>query len=321
MIVVTGAYGFIGSCLVEGLNRAGHRDIIVVDDFYKDQKEPNLDGKWIRDWIHRDIFLPWMRKAHRDVDMIFHLGARTDTTATNKAVFDKLNLNYSKEVWEICAGKDIPLIYASSAATYGDGSRGYSDDHAATGDLQPLNAYAESKHAFDLWALQQQHRPPAWAGLKFFNVFGPNEYHKGRMASVVMHAFHQIRDTGKMALFRSHRDDIEDGHQKRDFIYVEDVVDVCLYLMQHPYENGLYNVGTGKARTFLDLTTAVFSGMDLTPNITFIDTPEDIRDSYQYFTQAETGKLRNAGYTKEFTPLEKAVDEYVREYLIAGLRM
>jgi ADP-L-glycero-D-manno-heptose 6-epimerase len=319
MIVVTGAYGFIGSCLVESLNRAGHRDIIVVDDFYQDGKEPNLEGKWIRDWIHRDIFLPWMRKAHRDVEVIFHLGARTDTASAQKRVFDKLNLNYSKAVWEICTQEAIPLIYASSAATYGDGSRGFSDEHDKTAGLEPLNLYAVSKHDFDLWALEQSEHPPQWAGLKFFNVFGPNEYHKGRMASVVLHVCKQISESGQMRLFRSHREDIADGHQKRDFVYVKDVVEVCLYFMQHGFESGLYNVGTGAARTFLDLTTAAFSAMGQSPEITFIDTPEDIRDSYQYYTQAEIGKLRTAGYTRAFTSLEKAVEEYVGDYLKPGV--
>ncbi|MDX1476847.1 MAG: ADP-glyceromanno-heptose 6-epimerase [Saprospiraceae bacterium] len=316
MIAVTGAFGFIGSCLVAALNAAGERDIVVVDDFYKTKKEPNLAGKWIREWIHRDIFLKWLRKSHLSVDYVFHLGARTDTTSSDQALFDRLNLEYSKELWELCSEYEIPMIYASSAATYGSGDQGYADDHDALDRLSPLNAYARSKHAFDLWALAQSEAPPAWAGLKFFNVYGPNEYHKGRMASVVWHTFRQIRETGRMELFRSHREDIADGEQRRDFIYVKDVVDVCIDLMGRPFPPGLYNVGTGKARTFLDLATATFRAMDRDPDIVFIDTPEDIRDTYQYFTEADMTKLRSIGYERPFTRLEEGINDYVQQYLL-----
>lgn len=318
MIVITGAYGFIGSCLVQHLNLSGRRDIIVVDDFYKNQKAPNLEGKWVRDWIHRDIFLPWFRKTFRDIECVLHLGARTDTTSADKEVFDKLNVRYTQAIWDICAEYGIPLIYASSAATYGNGTHGYSDDHKDIADLCPLNAYGASKQQVDMWVLRQENAPPEWAGLKFFNVFGPNEYHKGRMASVVFHAYRQVSESGKVKLFRSHREEIADGYQKRDFIYVMDVADVCLWLMENDFENGIYNVGTGEARTFLDLANAVFTSAGQEPDIRFIDTPEDIRENYQYFTQAEMSKLRSAGFDRPFTPLEEAVDEYVGKYLIPG---
>ncbi len=317
MIIVTGAYGFIGSCLVNYLNGQGHTtDLIVVDDFYQVEKERNLEGKSIRDWIHRDIFLSWFEKSAGIIDLVFHMGARTDTVDPDPKIFRQLNLDYSKEIWNICTRHRIPLVYASSAATYGNGEHGFSDRLEDLEKLQPLNQYAISKNEFDKWALDQKDAPPAWAGLKFFNVYGPNEYHKGRMASVIYHAFHQIRKTGKMKLFRSHHPDYADGHQKRDFIYVKDVVEMCDFFRKNPFENGLYNIGTGKARTFLDLVNATFNAMGLPPKIEFIDTPEDIRENYQYFTEAEMHKLASAGYRKGATSLEDGIDDYVRNYLI-----
>lgn len=318
MIVVTGSYGFIGSYLVGYLNACGHRDIIVVDDFYQDSKEANLVGKGIREWVHRDIFLSWLDKNAKYVDMVYHLGARTDTTSTDKAIFDTLNVNYSKEIWRLCVRSGVPLIYASSAATYGDGAFGYSDDHDIVPSLKPMNAYAESKQEFDLWVLEQKQAPPKWAGLKFFNVYGPNEYHKGRMASVVWHGFNQIRDTGTLKLFKSHKKGVADGEQKRDFIYVKDIADVCFHFMDRDCPDGLYNVGTGKARTFLALGKAIFNALDEPINIEFVPTPENIRDTYQYFTEAEMGKLRATGYRKEFTSLEEGVTDYVQHYLSPG---
>lgn len=319
MIVVTGAAGFIGSCLVSRLNQAGlYREVIVVDDFYKDRKDANLKGKFIRDWIHRDIFLDWLPQIPKHIRAVIHLGARTDTTEKDKEVFDRLNLNYSKKLWEVCCQHDIPLIYASSAATYGNGDLGYSDEHSLIPDLQPLNPYGDSKQEFDRWVLQQEKTPPFWAGIKFFNVYGPNEYHKGRMASVVFHAFKKIQATGHMELFRSHRPDYKDGEQSRDFIYVKDVVDVLYHLMQTQPASGIYNLGTGTARSFLDLTRATFTALGAEDRISFIDTPEDIRDTYQYFTQAEMGKLRAAGYEKPFASLEDGISDYVRNYLMPG---
>ena len=321
MIVITGALGFIGSCLIRKLNDEGlGNNLMVVDDFYKDYKEPNLINKRIREWVHRDIFLQLFEKMPSQVSFVFHLGARTDTSSKDKAIFKELNVSYSKRVWEICTRHQIPLVYASSAATYGNppvenGIAAYNDDHENVARLKPLNEYAKSKQAFDQWVLQQDETPPFWAGLKFFNVYGPNEYHKERMASVVFHAFNQIRKTGKMELFKSHKTGIEHGYQQRDFIYVKDVLDVCWWLHENRPASGLYNVGTGEARTFLDLAQAVFQAMEVEDNIEFIDTPENIRKNYQYFTQADISKLRKAGYKQSFTNLEEGVKDYVQHYL------
>ncbi len=317
MIVVTGALGFIGSCMVRKLNDSGHlTDLLVVDDFYKDYKEVNLANKSIREWIHRDIFLEIFAKMPGQIDFVFHLGARTDTTEKDQAIFDDLNLNYSKRIWEICTEHQIPLIYASSAATYGAGEHGYDDDHAWTPKLKPLNPYGQSKNDFDDWVLKQENTPPFWAGFKFFNIYGPNEYHKKRMASVIYHTAKQIKATGGMKLFRSHREGIENGHQQRDFVYVKDLVDVLHHFFKNQKNSGIYNLGTGQARTFLDLATATFHAMDLEPNISFIDTPIDIRDTYQYFTEAKMDKLRAAGYDTPFRSLEDGITDYVQHYLI-----
>ena len=323
MIVVTGAAGFIGSCMVSKLNNKGFRDIILVDDFSKTEKHPNIAHKSFREKVERSVFFPWLSKHHKDVEFIFHLGARTDTTEFNSKIFDELNLNYSKEIWKACCEFEIPLVYASSAATYGDGSLGYSDqDSSLSFLLLPLNPYGISKNEFDKWVLLQQQTPPHWHGLKFFNVFGPNEYHKGRMASVVFHAFNQAdscaggQGNGVVRLFRSHNPAYRDGEQSRDFIYVKDVTDVMYFLMNHPSNSGIYNLGTGKARSFLDLVYAVFSALDLPPSIEFIDTPADIRDKYQYFTEASMAKLRSIGYEKPFYNLESGIEEYVQGYLI-----
>lgn len=315
MIIVTGAAGFIGSVLVGRLNNEGHHDLVVTDDFSRPDKNKNLDGKKFRQKIGRDDFFGWLDENHKDVDFIFHIGARTDTAEFDKHVFDRLNLNYSKTMWEKCTRYQIPLIYASSAATYGIGELGYEDRHDIVPSLKPLNPYGESKNEFDKWALGQEGTPPFWAGFKFFNVYGPNEYHKSRMASVIFHAYHQIMKTGKMKLFKSHNPEFEDGKQLRDFVYVKDVVDVLLYFMKNQKQPGLYNLGTGKARSFLDLTTATFTAMGRDPVIEFIDTPEDIRDKYQYFTEASMQKVRKYGYEKPFTTLEDGVEDYVQNYL------
>jgi ADP-L-glycero-D-manno-heptose 6-epimerase len=316
MIVITGALGFIGSCLVRKLNDQGHnRNLLVVDDFYKDYKELNLEGKRIREWVHRDIFLEFFEKMHSQIKFVFHLGARTDTALQDKAIFDRLNLNYSKSIWQLCTKHQIPLVYASSAATYGDGNLGYEDNHDIVNKLKPLNPYGISKNEFDKWALKQEQAPPRWAGLKFFNVYGPNEYHKGRMASVIYHTVTQIKATGEMKLFRSHKSGIANGHQQRDFIYVKDVVDVLYFLYKKKAFTGLYNLGTGQARTFLDLATLTFQAMDLETEISFIDTPKDIRKNYQYFTEADMTKLRDLGYKKKFHTLEKGIKDYVKHYL------
>jgi ADP-L-glycero-D-manno-heptose 6-epimerase len=316
MIVVTGAAGFIGSCLVSRLNKAGYTDIVVVDDFSGKEKAKNLEGKMILAKVGRTDFIKWLADFGNEVEFIFHIGARTDTTEFNTAIFDELNLNYSKAVWNASVEFNIPLVYASSAATYGLGEFGYKDDHEIVSRLKPLNPYGDSKNDFDKWLLQQNVQPPFWAGLKFFNVYGPNENHKGRMASVIFHAFHQINKTGEMKLFRSHNPEFANGCQLRDFVYVKDVVDVCLFLMEKRPMSGIYNLGSGKARTFLDLTRNTFKSMNKEENISFIDTPADIRDKYQYFTEADMTKLKKAGFTQDFHTLEEGVKDYVSNYLI-----
>jgi ADP-L-glycero-D-manno-heptose 6-epimerase len=340
MIIVTGAAGFIGSCLVSKLNNKGIKDIVIVDDFSSDIKNKNILYKVFREKIERNVFFEWLGQNSRQVEFIFHIGARTDTTEFNVEIFNELNLNYSKKIWNACVESGIPLIYASSAATYGDGSLGYNDDPALISELQPLNPYGISKNEFDKWVIRQAQAPPYWYGLKFFNVFGPNEYHKGRMASVVFHAFNQAAgyklqasgfrpqasgfrpqasglrpETCSVKLFRSHNPEYKDGEQLRDFIYVKDVIDVLFFLKNHKQDPGIYNLGTGKARTFLDLANAVFASLSLPPEIEFIDTPADIRDKYQYFTEANMQKLRSIGYLKPFYSLEEGITEYVQGYL------
>ncbi len=318
MIIISGAAGFIGSCLCGFLEEKGEKNVIAVDDFSKKQKDSNLQNKSIHEFLERDQFFDWFHTHADEVDFVYHIGARTDTTEFNVEIFNKLNLDYSKTIWEICSIHQIPLIYASSAATYGMGELGYKDEHDIIPKLKPLNPYGESKNDFDKWVLEQDEKPPFWAGLKFFNVYGPNEYHKERMASVIFHAFHQIQQSGGMKLFRSHHNKFQDGEQLRDFVYVKDVMKVIHYLAQNKPIPGIYNLGTGKARTFLDLAKAVFNAMDINPKIEFIDTPEDIRNNYQYFTEADIAKLRKTGYKDEFYSLEEGVEDYVRNYLSTG---
>lgn len=318
MIVLTGAAGFIGSCMLSRLNQEGYRDIVIVDDFTKTEKISNYNSKIFTEKVDRKLLIPWLKKNQRWIQFVIHIGARTDTMEYNPDIFDELNLNYSKLVWNVCAEFGIPLIYASSAATFGDGSLGYNDNHEIIPKLKPLNAYGVSKNQFDIWALQQvenNNQPGFWAGFKFFNVYGPNEYHKGRMASVIMHAHKQIREHKYMTLFRSHRNDYKDGEQRRDFIYVKDVCDVLLHFMETRKHSGIYNLGTGQSRTFYDLAKACFSAMNLPEDIRFVDTPQELRDKYQYFTEANMQKLRNAGYSKAFTDLEAGVKDYIQEYL------
>lgn len=319
MIILTGAAGFIGSNLLTGLNLKHYRDLVLVDDFSRKERERNYGGKQYRMLLERGEFCDWLKKNHRQVQMVIHLGARTDTAEFDWEVFLELNLDYSKEVFQLCVEFGLPLIYASSAATYGLGEKGYVDSHQVVTELQPLNPYGRSKNEFDRWVLEQERRPFFWTGLKFFNVYGPNEYHKGRMASVVYQAYRQIEETGAMKLFRSHHPDFGDGMQARDFVYVKDVVEVILFLMEKRPESGLYNLGTGKARTFKDLVINTFQAMGKEPQISFIDTPEDIRDKYQYFTEAEMEKLRLVGYTAPFTSLEAGIREYVGNFLRQNL--
>ena len=320
MITITGAAGFIGSALVARLHADGFNDLVLVDDFKaRPDKARNHENRPCTARVDRQDFPQWLRANEGQVQFVFHLGARTDTTEQDRGIFDQLNLSYSQEIWRLCHEFGLPMVYASSAATYGGGEQGYSDDHAGVGRLKPLNPYGDSKQQFDLWALGEAaagRAPYFWAGLKFFNVYGPGEYHKGRMASVVFHAFNQVKATGGMKLFRSHRDGYADGEQLRDFVYVRDVVDVCQWLMHHRKDSGLYNLGSGQARSFLDLTRATFDAISAPHNIGFIDTPADIRDTYQYFTEADLSKLRSIGYDRTMTSLEEGVTEYVQEFLL-----
>ncbi|MFM2146455.1 MAG: hypothetical protein RL732_1291 [Bacteroidota bacterium] len=320
-IVVTGAAGFIGSCLTGFLNSEGYDQLILVDDFSSTDKAANLEGKkaWCR--VEREQFFEWLAREKPAIDFVFHIGARTDTTEFNYSIHQHLNVEYSEKIWNYCTIQQIPLVYASSAATYGNGDCGFIDDHAVVEKLRPLNPYGISKNEFDKWVLHQEDHPPFWAGLKFFNVYGPNEYHKGRMASVIWHSYKQIRDQGMVKLFKSYREGFKDGEQLRDFIYVKDVLKVCLWFMKQSRSvkvpaSGLYNLGTGTPRTFNDLVKATFNSMDMDPSIKYIDMPEDIRETYQYYTSAEMKKLREAGYDAPFYSLEDGIGDYVRNYLI-----
>ena len=331
-IIVTGAAGFIGSCMVQYLNELGYTNLILVDEFNRADKIPNLKEKQFICEVEREDLFNWLLKNKPVVDFVIHLGARTDTTEFNYAIHQHLNVEYSQNIWNYCTLNNVPLIYASSAATYGDGALGYNDEHALCHELKPLNPYGISKNEFDKWVLHQEDHPPFWAGLKFFNVYGPNEYHKGRMASVIFHSFNQIQQSNLVKLFRSHKDGFKDGEQLRDFIYVKDVIHVIGWMMEEvswqssfvssnltPHASRLtsaiYNLGTGKARTFHDLVAATYHALKLETTIQFIDMPEDIRDKYQYFTEADMSKLKAAGYKDEFTSLEKGVDDYVKNYL------
>lgn len=316
MIIVTGAAGFIGSYLIKRLNEDNFNAIIAVDKFDQEEKNKNLAGLRIQERVDRDQFLAWLDQHYETVEFFFHIGARTDTAEFDANILNKLNTQYTKDIWARCVRYQLPLVYASSAATYGLGEIGYDDNEQTIPQLKPLNPYGQSKQDFDVWALQQKDKPFFWAGLKFFNVYGPHEYHKGRMASVIWHAFNQIKKTEKMKLFRSHNPNYKDGEQMRDFVYVKDVAEVCLFLMHHRKNSGIYNLGSGKARTFLDLTKAVFQSMDKKEDISFVDTPADIRDKYQYFTEANMAKLKSIGYTKPFTTLEEGVRDYVQNYLM-----
>lgn len=319
MIVITGAEGFIGSCLVAHLNHFHYNDLVLVDDFgHVEGREKNLLEKKFTLKVERTNFIEWLSANANLVQFVFHIGARTDTTEKDEAIFKTLNLDYSKALFNICAKEGIPMVYASSAATYGNGEFGYEDREDFLEQLQPMNPYGRSKNDFDKWALVQTETPYFWAGLKFFNVYGPNEYHKGRMASVILHAYHQIKDTGSVNLFESHRPDYNNGEQMRDFIYVKDLCEVCLFLMKTRKNSGLYNLGTGNARTWNDLAGAIFNALGMETKINYIPIPEDIRNTYQYFTEANMEKLKQIGYDKPFTSIEAGVKEYVVQYLETG---
>lgn len=319
MIVITGAAGFIGSCLISKLNDEGYIDLVLVDDFSRSEKIANWKGKKFIKALDRNEFFDWARHNANQIQFIYHIGARTDTAEFDIELLNKLNLEFSKEVWKLCVDEGLPLVYASSAATYGLGENGFKDDQMTIKDLKPLNPYGQSKQDFDVWVLAQERRPYFWVGLKFFNVYGPNEYHKGRMASVIFHAFNQINANGSLNLFRSHHPDYENGGQMRDFVYVKDVLNVLYFWLNHRKDSGIYNLGSGTARTFNDLGKSVFSSLSKDPIINYIDTPADIRDKYQYFTEADMSKLKSIGYDIPFHTLEEGTRDYVQNYLVKRL--
>ncbi len=319
MLLVTGGAGFIGSNVVASLNEAGRADIAVNDTLGSDGKWHNLRGREIADFVPPADLQRWL--DGRKLDAVIHLGAISSTTATDGDAIMENNFRLSLRLLDWCASTRTPFIYASSAATYGEGEQGYSDDWSdgALKRLKPMNLYGWSKHLFDLAVVARGRRkeklPPQWAGLKFFNVFGPNEYHKGEMMSLIAKRFDDAKAGKTIHLFKSHRAGIADGEQKRDFIYVDDAVAVVLWLLETPAVSGIFNVGTGTARSFRDLMAAMFTALGRKPAIDYVDMPVQIRDSYQYFTQADTNNLRSAGYNADFMPLELAVKRYVTNYL------
>ncbi len=312
-IAVTGGAGFIGANLVLKLKEIGKTDIVVVDHIFPSNKK-NLSLLENVKYFDKDEFINIVQQNKLpQISTIIHLGARTDTAETDENFLKKNNTEYSKILYTYSVKNKIPFIYASSASTYGDGKLGYDD---STRNLNPLNAYGKSKYVFDEWVLNSAEKPPQWAGLKFFNVFGPYESHKGQMASVAYHGFNEIKEYGKINLFKSYKKEFRNGEQKRDFIYIKDVVDIILFFLDHPNLSGIYNVGTGQARTFYDLATSLFSALNKTPVIKFIDMPEELKEKYQYFTEAKIAKLRSAGYKQKFYPIEHAVADYVKNFLL-----
>ena len=299
MIIVTGSAGFIGSCLVNELNYLGYYNLILVDDFSNQNKNKNLKNTKFHKKIDRNYFIDWLKNNYKDISFLFHLGARTDTSELDIEIFKYLNLNYSKSLYKICVKYNIPFVYASSAATYGMGEFGFDDNHENISSLSPLNPYAIYKNKFDKWILSNINKPPTCVGLKFFNVYGPNEYHKSRMASVIFHAYNQIMKSGQMKLFKSHTKNYSDGEQSRDFIYVKDVVKTLIFFYKNQNNIGIYNLGTGQARSFNDLISITFKAMKKECSISYIDIPIDIRDTYQYYTRAKISKLRNVGYKRK----------------------
>jgi ADP-L-glycero-D-manno-heptose 6-epimerase len=324
MIIVTGGAGFIGSYLVKELEARGMRDIVVCDLLGQDDKWKNIAKRELADILPPDDLPAFLNDNAADIETVFHMGAVSATTERDADLIVRSNIRLSMDLWNWCAANDTALIYASSAATYGDGAQGFAGDDTVDGlaKLRPMNAYGWSKHAFDRRVArivsENGPRPPHWAGLKFFNVYGPNEYHKGGMISVALKNFREISDSGKAVLFRSHNPDYPDGGQKRDFVWVGDCVDIALWLANHPSTQGIFNVGTGEARTFEDLARSVFRAMGRDADIEFVETPEAIRDRYQYFTQADMSRLRNAGYSRPSTSLEDGVGQYIRDYLMAA---
>lgn len=309
-LILTGAYGFIGARLARTLLEKGQKDLVLVDKPDYRSTRSCVKGLESLPLIDREKLFDELPHL-KNVTAVLHLGACTDTGNHDQAYMWKMNTDYTRELWQWCAGQKIPLIYASSGATYGRGEEGYSDRHQDIPRYKPLNVYGKSKHEFDLWALAQKSDPPRWYGLKFFNVYGMDEGHKARMASPVFHGYNEIQKTGKMTLFRSHKDGIADGEQKRDFIFMDDIVKLCLFCLEKNPPSGIYNCGTGQARTFLDLSKALFKAVGKEVKIDWVDTPEKFRAGYQYFTQADMGKMRAAGYTDSFLPIEQGVAKYV----------
>lgn len=315
MVIVTGGAGFIGSCVVRTLNDMGIKDVVIVDHICQTDKWMNMRNKDYIEYINRDEFLARLPEFAGKVSHIIHMGACSATTERDFDFLYKNNYEYTKTLWKFCTENQISFIYASSAATYGDGAEGF-DDEADIKPLRPLNGYGYSKQLFDLWAEKQVLTPKQHVGFKFFNVYGPNEYFKGTMASVIFHSFNKITATGEMGLFKSYKEGYEDGGQLRDFVYVKDICKVIKFMIEHPEVNGLFNLGTGKCRTFYDLASATFRAMGLEPNIKFIDMPETLRPKYQYYTQATMDKLRKAGYTEDFYSLEDGAKDYVQNFLM-----
>jgi ADP-L-glycero-D-manno-heptose 6-epimerase len=322
MILVTGATGFIGSVIVNHLNQLGKQDILICDHFGDGDKWKNLRGLKFAEFVSVEKLFDhpiWKKAKGQGLKAIYHMGACSDTTELNMDFLYENNTVFTNKLLTLATAKDIPIVYASSAATYGAGDEGYVDDHKLVPTLKPLNKYGWSKQLSDEWILNQKKKPKVWFGVKFFNVFGPQEYHKGKMASVVYQGFNQITDKGEIKLFKSHKDGYLDGQQLRDFVYVKDVVRAMIELIEagkkKPSISGIYNLGTGKARSFYDLASATFSAMDKKPNITFIDMPVELRNQYQYFTQADMSKLKKALPKFKFMELEEAVDDYVRNHL------
>lgn len=322
MIIVTGGAGFIGSNLVAGLEAQGHKDIVVCDVLGHDDKWRNLAKREIRDVVHPSRLFDYLNNHAHEVEIIYHMGAISSTTETDADLIIDTNFVLSRRLWKWCANHEKRFIYASSAATYGDGTKGFIDNQSidALKKFQPLNAYGWSKHLFDRRIARAvtdglEAAPPQWAGLKFFNVYGPNENHKGEQMSVVCKLYPQVMAGASARLFKSHHPDYEDGGQLRDFVWVGDCVDIMVWLYDNPQVSGLYNVGSGAARSFKDLAEATFKAAGREPKINYMDMPENLRGKYQYFTQADMGKLRAAGYDKPLTGLEEGIAQYVQTYL------
>lgn len=325
MILITGAAGFIGSCLLQYFNEQGLENIILVDKFTDVAKEKNWKQKKFKHLVDRELLLDWLHENKPNIGFLIHLGARTNATESDHTVLEELNIEYSEDIWNYCTAYNIPLIYASSAATYGNGELGYNDDDTMLGDLKPQTGYAISKNTFDKWAIQQINTPPVWAGLKFFDVYGPNEYHKKHVHSEVLNIWAQAEKSGCVKLFKSNSNGLKDGEQAHDFIYVKDVVKLVWWMFDSmrsgiwkPGLNGIYNVGTGKSRTLNDLAATIFSMLHKQPSITYVEPPPALKNSYPDISEASMVKLKHAGYHAGFVSLEEGVADYVKNYLSMG---